>query len=181
MTRRITNLAVTASLALVLGFFGCNGSSAPDSAADKGHTEHDGHDHGEKGEAHAHPSEGPHHGHLIELGKEEFHAELTHDDATKTITVYLLDHEAKAPVTSTDAEIVLNLVVDGKPLQAKLAAAPQESDPAGSASRFSITDEKVLEALEAPKTTGRLNVTIADKAYTGSVEHHDHDHDEHKH
>ena len=66
-----------------------------------------------------------------------------------------------------------------KPLQAKLAAAPQEGDPAGQASRFSITDEKVLEALEAPKTTGRLNVTIVGKAYTGSVEHHEHG--EHKH
>jgi len=130
-------------------------------------------------EPHAHSEEGPHHGHLIELGEEEYHAELAHDEASKTVTVYLLDKEAKTPVAIADAEIVLNLVVDGQPVQAKLAAAPQDGDPAGQASRFSITDEKVLEALEAPKTTGRINVTIAGKAYSGNVEHHEHG--EHKH
>lgn len=179
MTRRITLLAITIALTALIGSFGCNRGSAPGPAADDGHTEHDGHDHGEKGEAHAHPSEGPHHGHLIELGEEEFHAELTHDDATKSVTVYLLDKEAKAPVAIADAEIVLNLVADGQPTQVKLAAAPQDGDPEGQSSRFSITDDKVLEALEAPKTTGRLNVTINGKAYSGTVEHHEHG--EHKH
>ena len=29
---------------------------------------------------HAHPSEGPHHGDLIELGNEEYHAEILHDE-----------------------------------------------------------------------------------------------------
>jgi hypothetical protein len=104
---------------------------------------------------------------------------LTHDDATKTVAVYLLDKEAKAAVPIADSEIVLNLVVDGKPLQVKLAAAPQEGDPQGQASRFSVMDEMVLEALEAPKTTGRLNVSIGGKSYTGSIEHHEHG--EHKH
>ncbi len=118
----------------------------------------------------AHPEEGPHHGHLIELGKEEYHAELAHDDKTKTVTVYLLDKEAKRGVAITDKEIVLNLLVDGKPLQAKLAANPQEGDPEGEASRFSITDETVLAACDAPKTTGRLRVTIAGKEYNGVVE-----------
>ena len=31
---------------------------------------------------HDHPSEGPHHGSLIELGKEAYHAELVHDEKT---------------------------------------------------------------------------------------------------
>ena len=45
--------------------------------------------------AHDHPEEGPHHGHLIELGGGEYHAELTHDDATKTVAIYLLGKDAK--------------------------------------------------------------------------------------
>jgi hypothetical protein len=184
MTRRFIEISfpVFAVTALALAGCGTAPSAAPATGTAVEHKEGDGHDHGEAGHdhaAHAHPSEGPHHGHLMELGQEEYHAELTHDDATKTVTVYLLDKEAKAPVAIADAEIMLNLVVDGKPLQAILAAAPQEGDPAGQASRFSIIDEKVLEALEAPKTTGRLNVTIVGKAYTGSVEHHEHG--EHKH
>lgn len=126
-------------------------------------------------EDHAHPEEGPHHGHLIELGAEEYHAELTHDDATKTVTVYLLDSSAKKAVAIAETELVVNLVVDGAPRQAKLAAAPQEGDPAGQSSRFSLTDEKLLDALEAPKTTGRINVTIGGKPYTGQIEHHEHD------
>ena len=125
--------------------------------------------------AHEHHHEhGPHGGHIIELGEEEYHAELAHDEAAKTVTIYLLDKTAKVAVPIADPEIVLNLVVDGQPLQVKLAAAPQEGDPAGHSSRFSLADEKVLEALEAPKTTGRLNVTIGGKSYTGAVEHHEH-------
>ena len=130
---------------------------------------------------HDHPSEGPHHGHLIELGNEKHHAELTHDDKTHTITIYLLGPDAKTPSFSSDAEISLNLVVDGKPQQAKLTAAPQEGETAEKCSRYTLVDEKILEALENPKTTGRVNVTIEGESYTGEVslgEHgHDHDHD----
>jgi hypothetical protein len=147
-------------------FFGCNQQPA----ANKPAAEHE----------HAHPEEGPHHGHLIELGEEEYHAELTHDDATKTITVYLLDGKAEKPVPISEPEILVNLVVDGAPIQAKLLANPQEGDPAGQSSRFSITDEKVMVALQAERAAGRLNVTIAGKPYTGNIEHHDHDHD-HEH
>ena len=67
---------------------------------------------------HDHPAEGPHKGHLIELGNEEFHAELTHDDATKTVTIYLLGADAKTAAMSADPELALNLVVAGEPPQA---------------------------------------------------------------
>ncbi len=74
-----TSLAALAMAAFVLS--GC--ADPPDStptstagATDEGHHEDDGHDHGEEG--HAHPSEGPHGGDLIELGNEEYHAELIH-------------------------------------------------------------------------------------------------------
>ena len=183
MTRCLIALSVPVAFSAALAFAGCGTESppAPTSGTPVEHQDGDGHDHeaGHDHAAHAHPSEGPHHGHLIELGEEEYHAELTHDEATKTVTVYLLDKEAKGAVAIGDAEIVLNLVADGQPTQVKLAASPQEGDAAGQSSRFSITDEKVLEMLEGPKTTGRLNVTINGKAYLGTVEHHEHG--EHKH
>jgi hypothetical protein len=134
---------------------------------------------GAEGHDDAHPTVGPHQGHLIELGREEYHAELTHDDDMKKVTVYLLDKQAKSAVTSADTELTLNLVVDGKPLQAKLVAEPQEGDGEGQSSRYSIVDEAVLEALEAPKTTGRLTVNLGGKSFSGRVEHLDHG--EHKH
>lgn len=124
----------------------------------------------------SHPETGPHKGHLIELGEEEYHAELTHEDATKTVTIYILGKDAKTAVPIAEPEIALNLVVDGAPLQAKLAASPQAGDPQGKSSRFVLVDEKVMEALEAPKTTGRLSLTIEGKTFSGNVQHEDHDH-----
>ena len=167
MNIRLRNFMALGTLALAIGMAGCNGDTQPAPPAEGKHDAGDAHPHG-------HPEEGPHHGHLIELGNEEYHAELTHDDATNTVTIYLLGKDAKTAVAIADAEVFLNLVSAGKPLQVKLAAAPQESDPAGQASRFTIVDEAVLETLEAPETTGRLNVTIADTPYIGAIEHHEH-------
>ena len=87
---------------------GCGEATKP--AAETAHHEGDGHaEHDEAG----HPEEGPHNGHLIELGKEEYHAELVHDDATHTITLYLLDGSAKKMVPVADKELTINLVADG--------------------------------------------------------------------
>ncbi len=155
-------LSLPSLVAVALLVTGC-GSNNP--APPKGETGH-----------HDHPTEGPHKGHLIELGSEEFHAELTHDDASKTITVYLLGSDAKTAAMSSEPEIALNLVVAGEPLQAKLVAAPMEGEAADKCSRYTLVDEKVLAALENPKTTGRLNVTIAGKSYSGNVELGDHGH-----
>lgn len=157
-----------------LAFAGCDHSKSPPNVISE-ETEHhagDGHAHGEAG--HSHSTQGPHQGHLIELGLEEFHAELTHDDASQTTTIYLLDHAAKEPVAIPDAQIMLNLVIDGQPMQAALAATPQEGDPAGQSSRFSVMDEQILDALKGEKTTGEINVSIGGKEYSGKVEHHHH-------
>ncbi len=175
----------TIALATTICWVGCGSTASTDSNSSKPrgteaeHRDGDGHKGGHA--EHAHAEEGPHHGHLIELGQEEYHAELTHNDATITVTVYLLDAEAKVAVPIAEPEIVLNLVVDGKTRQVKLAAAPQKGDPEGQSSRFQATDAKLLDALEAPRTTGRLNVTIAGKTYAGQIEHDEHrEHDEHE-
>lgn len=157
---------------LVVGLpltWGCGTEGAKPKAESAGHSEHE----------HAHSDEGPHHGQLIELGKEEYHAEMLHDDLAHKITIYLLDGSAKKSVAIAEKELTLNIVADGKPQQFKLPAMPLSEDSAGQSSRFELTDQTLCEALDDPKTTGRLNITIAGKPYAGEVSH-DHEH-EHKH
>ncbi|MBL8829123.1 MAG: hypothetical protein JNM18_19225 [Planctomycetaceae bacterium] len=152
---------------VMIGFsvVGCGGPAGSTAA------KHDDHGH-----AHDHPSQGPHAGELIELGKEEYHAELIHDDATHTITIYVLDGAAKAGVPIEATELALNLLVEGKPQQFKLPAKPATGDPAGKSSCFALTDQALCTALDTPKTTGRLNLTIAGKSYVGKISAHDHNH-----
>lgn len=180
MKRSCGILMASLALATFVGLGGC-GSSKPGADEASERELQEGKDHAHEDE---HPHEGPHHGHLIELGDEEYHAELTHDETTKTVAVYLLDKKATSAVSIEDAEITLNLVIDGAPTPVKLAADPQDGDPEGQSSRFSIVDESVLEALEAESTAGRLNVTIDGKPYIGKIEHHEHsehEHEEHGH
>ncbi len=151
---------------------GCGGDAAKKTAEKSEHHEGDGHKAGEAG--HAHAEEGPHKGHLIELGKEEYHAELTHDDATHKVTIYLLDGEVKKSVAIAEKELTINLVVNGKPIQFKLPAAPQSGDPAGQSSRFELSDKALCDGWDAPKSTGRLNVMIAGKQFSGEINHEGH-------
>lgn len=164
---------------LILGLTittGCGSDTAKMSTEKAEHHEGDGHKAGEAG--HAHAEEGPHKGQLIELGKEEYHGEMLHDDAAHKITIYLLDGGAKKSVPIAEKELTLNVVVDGKPSQFKLPAAPQSEDLAGQASRFELTDHALCEALDDPKCKARLNVTIASKQFSGEIG--PHDHEEHK-
>ena len=104
-------------------------------------TGHEGHDH-----AHGHASEGPHHGDLVELGNEEYHAEVVHGD-TGAVTVYVLDGSAKTAVPIEATEVVLNVTHDGKPEQFQLPATPDSSDPQGKSSKFSLTNAELAKHL----------------------------------
>lgn len=129
-------------------------------------------------DAHDHPSEGPHHGGLIELGNEEYHAELVHDDAAGTVTIYLLDSSAKNAVPIDEADLLINLSHDGNAEQFKLAAAPDVSDPPGLSSRFTSTDAELAEDLDHEGAEAQLVVTISGKQFRGKIAH---DHDEADH
>jgi len=128
------------------------------------------------GHAHAHPTVGPHGGSLIELGKEDYHAELVHDEATATVTIHVLDGAAAKPVPIPAKRLALNLRAAGKPRQFFLAAAPQAGDPEGTSSAFTATDEQLCAALHAAGASGRLNVEIAGRQYVGKVSAHAHAH-----
>lgn len=122
-------------------------------------------------DAHSHPHEGPHHGTLVELGNEEYHAEVTHEQ--DLVTVYILDTKATNPVPIDSTEVTINVMHDGKPEQFKLEAAPDRNDAPGKSSRFSLTNADLAAQMDQHAVTPKLNVTIEGKAYRGEI-HHDH-------
>mgnify|MGYP002623156848 FL=1 len=129
--------------------------------------------------AHNHPEHGPHGGDLVELGDEEYHAEIVHE-ADGTLSVYILDGAATNMVPIDAAEISLNVVHDGEAEQFALAAMPLESDAAGQSSRFVSADAHAGEELDHEGAQAKLAVTINGTSYQGSVEH-DHAHGDHSH
>ena len=88
----------TLAIALLSSVFmvGCQPTSPPTDGPQpdlhEDHDQADGHD------GHAHPEHGPNGGELFELGAEEYHAELLHDDDAQTVTINLLDSAAKEAV-----------------------------------------------------------------------------------
>jgi hypothetical protein len=150
---------------------GCETKPAGDAEGDAAaaHDEHDEGGHGEHDEA-GHPEHGPNGGVLVELGDEEYHAEVVHKD--KTIFVYLLDKAAKDAVPIDAKEVTINLLHDGKPEQFALKAEPQSGDGEGKASKFVSEDAELVADLDAEKTEPRLSVTINGTPYTGEIHHH---------
>jgi hypothetical protein len=125
--------------------------------------------------AHAHPTEGPHGGHLIELGNEEYHAELLHDENTHTVTIHLLDGPATQAVSVPLPEITLQLFRNNEFENYILTAAANGEAVSGGVSQFEIIDEDLCSALcHDEELRGRINVTIDGTPYVGTIEHHSH-------
>jgi len=174
----------TAATLLALAVLGCQESAPapqsgplstpppPTAAGDHGH----GHD------SDGHPTEGPHHGVLVELGQEEYHAEVVHDDKAGVVTVYLLDGSAEKTASTAAPDLAINVKHGDKPEQFKLAALPQEGDAKGTSSRFQLTDKELVEHLDEKDAAATLQVTIGDTPYSGKIppgghEGHGHTHD----
>lgn len=181
MLTRFHSFGWSAAAAAAFSLAGCNnqpaeetgavGDTPPDTvAADEGHDDHEGH-------GHDHPAAGPHGGDLVELGEEEYHAEVVHEGGS--VTVYMLDGSAKNASPVDAADITINLVHDGKPEQFKLAAVPQEGDGAGKASRFVSDDAELAKDLDAG-VEARLMMNVGGTPYNGQISHgHDHGDDGH--
>lgn len=167
--RNLTTLALTISVTIL----GCANADPPKTTGETGTSPvEDNHS------AHAHPSEGPHHGPLIELGAEEYHAELLHDENSGKVTIYVLDKAATASVPIAASEIMINLKHNGKGQQFKLAAMPLEGEADGVSSRFISEDKTLGDLLHNEETEATLAISINGKPYRGKVpHHHDHGHD----
>jgi len=159
-----------AACALTLPLIGCGQSKPSTPATDGDHHEghdHDGHDHA----AHAHPTHGPHEGDLIELGNEEYHAEMLHDEATHKVTIYILDAHAEKEIAVAEDAVIINAKIDGKPKQYPMIAIGATD---GKASHFEVVDEALMEAIESDTADAQLSVTVEGNPYLGKIAHHDH-------
>ncbi len=163
----------------IAGLLGCganngNGDSpvevsgAPPAGADD-------HDH-----SHEHGAEGPHGGHLIELGRNhKYHAELVEHDATQTVTIHILDTHMES-LAIEQPSVSLSLTADGSSKTFELNAVA--ADAASGGSRFETADKELFQMLESHgEVTGKLRVTIEGAPYVGTLDHHEHDHDHSTH
>ena len=117
---------------------------------------------------------------MIELGNEEYHGELVHDEKEGKVTIYLLDSAAKEATPIDDSEIMVNVSRSGEGRQYALSAEPLEGEPAGQSSRFASVDEELAADLDHEEAQAHLVVKIAGKQFRGEISHH-HDHAGHNH
>lgn len=161
--RRISLVAMLA-MGLLGGAVGCDGAKSDYKKADdlkKAPAVHDDHGHGEKG---------PHGGSIVELGEEEFHAEIVLDHDAHALRVFVLGKDAKTAEPTSATEVIV--AIEGKDA-VTLKAAPQEGDGEGKSSRFELVDEKLVDAiLDAKFLHGDLRIAIGDKPYSGHIDMH---------
>ncbi|MCA9206294.1 MAG: hypothetical protein R3C99_01165 [Pirellulaceae bacterium] len=163
---------------LAMPFVGCN-SATQDAPQAESETDHDhaGHDHGhDEGHDHGHSHEalGPHGGHLLELGQEQYHAEWTHDENAKSVTVYFLDGEAKESVAVEPESAKIEVVIEGKePTTYNLKPVGEGAD-AG----YEHQDGALLTGLNmvGHGVQAKLMVTIEGQPFEAEFQHLEHDH-----
>ena len=157
----------------LLGLAGCGKQSGAPAATASHEHPHE----------HSHEPAGPHNGHIIELGSKTHHAELTHDEESHTIGVYLLDSDAKELAPIEAESVTINVAVDGKSTPYVLPATRRLEDPEGQSSYFELVSEPLCAVVcgesESTDTTARLSITIDGKPYIGIIDTtaHDHGHD----
>lgn len=186
--RRSFELALTAAFALVLT--GCTDGSSEftevsHDESEVGHDDHSGHGHG---------AHGPNGGDIVEVGSEEFHAEVVVDEAEHRINVFILGSDAKTAKPIAASDISISFKHGDEVEEFKLAASALDGEAEGQASKFTITDEELFEELHEHPEGATLNFSDGDQALTGTVKHShghghghgghghgdgDHDHDEH--
>jgi hypothetical protein len=110
---------------------------------------------GEGEDDHAHPTHGPHDGDLIELGNEEYHAEIVRSETA--VTVYLLDGAAKMGPTIEGESINLNLSHHGDAKQYALTGVADEDAP-GKFAEFTSSDEEMLAIV---KEDNHLDISVS--------------------
>lgn len=134
----------------------------------------DNHDH-----SHEHGEKGPHGGHMIELGRSHrYHAELVENDATESITIYILDTHMEE-LAIGQPSLSLSLTANGASHTFELTAVTAAG--ATGSSRFESADKGLFQMLDQHgDVAGKLRVTIDGTPYVGTLDH-DHDHSTHNH
>ncbi|MFT4557145.1 MAG: hypothetical protein ACI93T_000854 [Porticoccaceae bacterium] len=175
LLRRSFELALTAAFALVLT--GCTDSSSEftevsHDESEVGHDDHSGHGHG---------AHGPNGGEIVEVGNEEFHAEVVVDEDTHRIDVFVLGSDAKTAKPIDATEISVSFKHGDEVEDFKLAAAALDGEAEGQSSKFTLTSEELFEELHEHSEGATLSFTAGGESLSGTVTH-SHDHgDEHGH
>ena len=175
LLRRSFELALTAAFALVLG--GCTDSNSEftevsHDESEVGHEDHSDHGHG---------AHGPNGGEIVEVGNEEFHAEVVVDEATHRIDVFVLGSDAKTAKPIDATEISLSFKHGDEVEDFKLAAAALDGESEGQSSKFTLTSEELFEELHEHSEGATLSFSAGGESLSGTVTH-SHDHgDEHGH
>jgi hypothetical protein len=168
----------TCSLVLfsLIGFTGCKQESttltttpAVDSHDDHDHADGDDRDHSVAGHGHG---AGPHDGTIVDWGGGKFHVEFTVDHDKQEATVYIFGSDEKSPIP-IDAESI-DLSITDPMMQVELKAVPQESDPAGKASRF-VGNHKNLGVVQ--EYAGTVTGVIDGTPYSGDFAEEAHGHE----
>lgn len=118
-----------------------------------------------KASAATHGHEGPHGGHLVEVGDHVAHLEVMHDEAAGKMTIYVLGPDAKSALTGANAPQV-KLTTDAGPKVLSTTAI------SGEPGAFAVTDQ----ALKVHGPEGRISIAIGGKNYNPALEHHHEDH-----
>lgn len=169
-------------LSLAVGLYGCGDSG---SAQHREFKETDNVQNTAPAEEHFH---GPNGGHVLELKGTgvEYHAEIAMD-ASRKISVYLIDESLKNAVPVDKGTMSIGLLVDGKETALEMTAAPKEGEADGKCSRFELAADKVPAALgDIEALAGTLTLKVGDQELKTSLteDHghdHGHDHGDHKH
>jgi hypothetical protein len=125
-----------------------------------------------KDQPHEH-EQGPHGGHLVELGEEEYHAEVVFDPKSSKITLYVLDSSGKKAAPIDAKEIKLELTIGGQPKSFTAKAVADKGDPSDKSSRFEVPDNPEIKAniKDEEDLKGSVTVAIGGKTYTGKIVH----------
>lgn len=120
-------------------------------------------------------SRGLHGGYIIGLDVENYHAELTHDDMTKKVGVYVLGEDAGTAAPIDAKAVTVNVTVGDKPFEYVLPAVVQPGDPAGKSSYFELVSEPLLSIVtgragSAPNVDVELIIAIDGKPHFGEVD-----------
>ena len=158
-----SRLVLALGVAASLGLAGCT----PSEPAGKPFTDKD--DVNNTTPEAAHPEHGPNGGHIVELGEEEFHAEVAVDIDRKLI-VWLLDESMKAAKPVENGTVQIMTKVDAKDVTLVLVAAPLEGEKDGKCSRFELGADQVPGGvMDIEGLTGDLSLKFGDKTLKNSL------------
>lgn len=120
---------------------------------------------------HQHAVLGPHGGAVLEMGADEYHAELVINDKENVFTVFILDGQAKQEVPIDAAFLSVNLKAGDKPAQYRLLPVRSAGQTSGPTACYSLKSDSLVKSLHVHAANPRLSVRIGQKSYVARIVH----------